>query len=138
MRTKSGAALPRVPAEPWASFLRELDKLLKAAVELHCLGGFVVTLSPPKSSTCCTGRVARGFVHPDRSKSFQRLLSQSDQRSQLLPCRRGRCISFTDAVKPVRHFAHHSLAREHACQRSASVAPSRPGVVRPIFHSASF
>jgi hypothetical protein len=32
-----------VPAEPWASFLRELDELLKAAVELQCLGGFVVT-----------------------------------------------------------------------------------------------
>jgi hypothetical protein len=32
-----------VPAEPWASFLRELDELLKAAVELHCFGGFVVT-----------------------------------------------------------------------------------------------
>jgi hypothetical protein len=32
-----------VPAQPWASFLRELDELLKAAVELHCLGGFVVT-----------------------------------------------------------------------------------------------
>jgi hypothetical protein len=32
-----------VPPEPWASFLRELDELLKAAVELHCLGGFVVT-----------------------------------------------------------------------------------------------
>jgi len=25
-----------VPAEPWASFLRELDELLKAAVEIHC------------------------------------------------------------------------------------------------------
>jgi len=32
-----------MPAEPWASFLRELDELLKAVVELHCLGGFVVT-----------------------------------------------------------------------------------------------
>jgi hypothetical protein len=32
-----------VPTEPWASFLRELDGLLKAPVELHCLGGFVVT-----------------------------------------------------------------------------------------------
>ena len=32
-----------MPAEPWASFLRELDELLKAAADLHCLGGFVVT-----------------------------------------------------------------------------------------------
>jgi len=38
-----GAAPHRAPAEPWASFLRELDELLKGSVELHCLGGFVVT-----------------------------------------------------------------------------------------------
>lgn len=31
------------PVEPWRSFLRELDGLLKAPVELRCLGGFVVT-----------------------------------------------------------------------------------------------
>jgi Nucleotidyltransferase of unknown function (DUF6036) len=38
-----GTAPHGVPPEPWASFLRELDELLKGAVELHCLGGFVVT-----------------------------------------------------------------------------------------------
>lgn len=43
MRPNVGTAPHRVPAEPWASFLRELDELLKSAVELHCLGGFVVT-----------------------------------------------------------------------------------------------
>jgi hypothetical protein len=43
MRPNLGAAPHRVPTEPWASFLRELDGLLKAPVELHCLGGFVVT-----------------------------------------------------------------------------------------------
>ena len=43
MRPDPSARLRRVPAKPWASFLRELDELLKAAVELHCLGGFVVT-----------------------------------------------------------------------------------------------
>ena len=32
-----------VPIEPWRSFLAELDGLLKAPVELCCLGGFVVT-----------------------------------------------------------------------------------------------
>jgi hypothetical protein len=32
-----------VPAEPWRSFLQELDGLLKGPVELRCLGGFVVT-----------------------------------------------------------------------------------------------
>jgi hypothetical protein len=29
--------------EPWLSFLRELDGLLSAATELHCLGGFVIS-----------------------------------------------------------------------------------------------
>jgi Nucleotidyltransferase of unknown function (DUF6036) len=43
MRPNLRAAPLGAPAEPWASFLRELDELLKAAVELHCLGGFVVT-----------------------------------------------------------------------------------------------
>ena len=42
MRPNLRAALG-VPTEPWASFLRELDELLKGAVGLHCLGGFVVT-----------------------------------------------------------------------------------------------
>jgi hypothetical protein len=32
-----------VPPEPWRSFLRDLDGLLSAPVELRCLGGFVVT-----------------------------------------------------------------------------------------------
>lgn len=31
------------PIEPWRSFLADLDGLLKAPVELRCLGGFVVT-----------------------------------------------------------------------------------------------
>lgn len=31
------------PVEPWRSFLENLDGLLKGAVELRCLGGFVVT-----------------------------------------------------------------------------------------------
>jgi hypothetical protein len=31
------------PVEPWRSFLRELDELLKGPIELRCLGGFVVT-----------------------------------------------------------------------------------------------
>jgi uncharacterized nucleotidyltransferase DUF6036 len=30
--------------EPWRSFLSEVDKNLKEKVELHCLGGFVVTM----------------------------------------------------------------------------------------------
>jgi hypothetical protein len=31
------------PAEPWRSFLRDLDERLNGVVELQCLGGFVVT-----------------------------------------------------------------------------------------------
>jgi Nucleotidyltransferase of unknown function (DUF6036) len=30
--------------EPWRSFLAELDKQLQQGVELHCLGGFVLTV----------------------------------------------------------------------------------------------
>jgi len=31
------------PSEPWRAFLAELDTMLTTPVELHCLGGFVVT-----------------------------------------------------------------------------------------------
>ena len=31
------------PAEPWRSFLRDLDQGLRGSIELRCLGGFVVT-----------------------------------------------------------------------------------------------
>ena len=37
------SAAKAAPVEPWRSFLGELDGLLKAPVELRCLGGFVVT-----------------------------------------------------------------------------------------------
>jgi Nucleotidyltransferase of unknown function (DUF6036) len=43
MQPNVGATPRRMPAEPWRSFLRELDELLKGPLELHCLGGFVVT-----------------------------------------------------------------------------------------------
>jgi hypothetical protein len=33
-----------VPPGPWRSFLRELDERLNETVELHCIGGFVVSL----------------------------------------------------------------------------------------------
>lgn len=32
------------PPEPWRSFLRQLDERLTEAIELHCIGGFVVSL----------------------------------------------------------------------------------------------
>lgn len=31
------------PAEPWLSFLSDLDQLLTEPVDLHCIGGFVVS-----------------------------------------------------------------------------------------------
>jgi hypothetical protein len=31
------------PAEPWRGFLADLDAKLSGPIELHCLGGFVVT-----------------------------------------------------------------------------------------------
>jgi hypothetical protein len=40
----SAGGVPRaIPAQPWRSFLQDLDERLKATVELRCLGGFVVT-----------------------------------------------------------------------------------------------
>ena len=32
------------PPEPWASFLTVLDQLLQEAVDLHCIGGFALTM----------------------------------------------------------------------------------------------
>lgn len=33
-----------LPLEPWQRFLSELDEPLTGSVELHCIGGFVVSL----------------------------------------------------------------------------------------------
>jgi len=35
--------MPREPAEPWCSFLADLDARVEREVRLHCCGGFVVT-----------------------------------------------------------------------------------------------
>jgi hypothetical protein len=35
--------MPSNPPEPWKSFFSEIDAALSEAVELHCLGGFVMT-----------------------------------------------------------------------------------------------
>jgi hypothetical protein len=43
-REKGRANTDDAPPEPWRSFLRELDERLTQAVELHCIGGFVVSL----------------------------------------------------------------------------------------------
>lgn len=36
--------MPNRLPEPWLSFLREVDQALEAVVELHCLGGFVLSV----------------------------------------------------------------------------------------------
>jgi hypothetical protein len=40
----------RIP-EPWASFLKALDRQLTGNVDLHCIGGFVVTMQYGLSRT---------------------------------------------------------------------------------------
>jgi hypothetical protein len=43
---------PSTPPEPWHSFLTELDAQLGEVIELHCIGGFVLTvLYGPQRST---------------------------------------------------------------------------------------
>jgi hypothetical protein len=34
---------PNLPSAPWQKFLSELDERLAEPVELHCIGGFVVS-----------------------------------------------------------------------------------------------
>lgn len=36
--------MPREIPKPWDAFLRDLDRSLEESVELHCLGGFVLTM----------------------------------------------------------------------------------------------
>ena len=36
--------MPREIPKPWDAFLRDLDRSLEGPVELHCLGGFVLTM----------------------------------------------------------------------------------------------
>ena len=36
--------MPRdLPAEPWLTFLTDLDSALEEAADFHCIGGFVVS-----------------------------------------------------------------------------------------------
>ena len=41
---KAGSRGSDAPPEPWRSFLRELDECLTETVQLHCIGGFVLSL----------------------------------------------------------------------------------------------
>ena len=55
--------------EPWGAFLRDLDRELGRPVELHCLGGFVVTLPAALLDHEAAGEVAS---LPDRVQDFAR------------------------------------------------------------------
>lgn len=39
------------PPEPWGSFLKALNDMLKAPVDLHCIGGFAITMQYGLSRT---------------------------------------------------------------------------------------
>jgi hypothetical protein len=41
---RSEDKVDRQAPEPWTSFLRALDQGLEGRVDLHCIGGFVVTM----------------------------------------------------------------------------------------------
>jgi hypothetical protein len=41
---RSAAGATEQPSEPWKSFLKALDERLGEAVELHCIGGFAITM----------------------------------------------------------------------------------------------
>ncbi len=46
--------------EPWASFLSQVDDCLGEEVELHCFGGFVVTIRYGLTrSTACSQQPTR-------------------------------------------------------------------------------
>ena len=43
-REASGRLNSQGPREPWVSFLKALDGALKDSCEMHCIGGFVITM----------------------------------------------------------------------------------------------
>lgn len=68
----------KVP-EPWHSFLTELDDALSESVELHCIGGFVITLlyGLPRS----TGDVDILLISPATQQA--KLLEKAGKGSKL-------------------------------------------------------
>lgn len=68
----------KVP-EPWHSFLTELDDALSENVELHCIGGFVITLlyGLPRP----TGDVDTLLIHPAGQQA--QLLEKAGKGSEL-------------------------------------------------------
>lgn len=59
---------PDNPPQPWAYFLEDVDALLTHPIEVHCLGGFAVSLcyGVPRS----TGDIDYVLVHPDGQQRF--------------------------------------------------------------------
>jgi hypothetical protein len=43
-RKPSSGSSSQSPPEPWVSFLKALDGALRDSVDLHCIGGFVITM----------------------------------------------------------------------------------------------
>lgn len=71
--------MPHTIPEPWLGFLREVDAGLGTSVEVHCLGGFVLTVlwDLPRA----TGDVDVIVVRP--SEAVERLLSLGGEASEL-------------------------------------------------------
>jgi len=57
--------------EPWGRFLRALDSLLTEAIDLHCLGGFVVTMQYGLSRTTADIDILTA-IPPGRLSELQR------------------------------------------------------------------
>lgn len=69
---------PRGPQEPWVSFLRALDGALDNAVELHCIGGFVIAMHFGLSRATSDIDILAAVPHEQLAK-LQRLGGQGSE-----------------------------------------------------------
>ena len=65
--------------EPWRAFLKALDESLLEGVQLHCIGGFVVTLLYGLSRETSDMDVLTAVPH-DRLTELQTLAGQGSAR----------------------------------------------------------
>src|ERR1700730_2318645 len=70
-RSSRGADDP--PPEPWASLFRALDGLLGQTLELHCIGGFAVTMQYGVSRATADVDVLAASTAPQQLEAVQRL-----------------------------------------------------------------
>jgi Nucleotidyltransferase of unknown function (DUF6036) len=61
---------------PWPEFLADVDQSLSEAVELHCLGGFVLEIVYGVSRTVPTGDLDYISAHPSNHEELNRLAGQ--------------------------------------------------------------